>query len=90
MSFSNSRMSSEFSSELSSTVNSASLLPGNSESSAKDLKATWNKILLTWRHIHIIYKDGVVWLGPHLTMASTSTEEIPSCSVTLLRASALK
>lgn len=53
MSFSNIRMSSEFSSELSSTVNSASLLPGNSDSSAEVLKATWNTMLLTWRCIHV-------------------------------------
>lgn len=38
MSVSNNRMSSEFNSELSSTMSSASLLPGNSESSAKDLE----------------------------------------------------
>lgn len=38
MSVSNTRMSSEFSSVLSSTMSSASLLPGNSESSVKDLK----------------------------------------------------
>lgn len=37
ISVSNNRMSSEFSSELSSTMSSASLLPGNSESSVKDL-----------------------------------------------------
>lgn len=45
MSVSNSRMSSVFSSELSSTINSASLLPGNSVSSAKDLKSRFDKII---------------------------------------------
>lgn len=46
MSVSNSRMSSVFSSELSSTINSASLFPGNSASSVKELKSRFDKIIL--------------------------------------------
>lgn len=85
------RTSSEFSSELSSTINSASLLPGNSDSASEVLKTTQNKILLISS-----YSCYTQWLWCssnrvilHLSIASTSTEETPSTSMTLLWASAL-
>lgn len=56
MSFSKNRMSSEFSSVLSSTVSSASLLPGNSESSAEDLKGSMK------------YKPVRLEMHPHFTL----------------------
>lgn len=88
MSFSKNRMSSEFSSVLSSTISSANLLPGNSESSAEDLKGSVNQIPMRPRDTHIL----VWWLcvGSHLPISSTSTEEMPSLSATAAWASLLK
>lgn len=53
MSFSNNRMSSEFSRELSSTIDSASLLPGNSESPEEVLKDTLNENPVNLDALHI-------------------------------------
>lgn len=91
MLFSKNLISSELRSALSSTINSASLLPGNTVSGTHVLRTVGNKILLAWRCIHR-YSDGVVYYNgvkSHIPMVSTSTDEIPSFPVTLLWASAL-
>lgn len=95
MLFSKNRMSSEFSSILSSTINSASLLPGNSESTADLLKeqnpevlihrsATTLKQVTSFNVVAEHVADSSNLARPHLSMTSTSTEEIPSFSVTVL------
>lgn len=78
MLFSKDLRSSEFSRKLISTMASASLLPGNRESSAAVLKVTKVKLLLDLQPSK---------RSSHLSMASTSTEETPSSSFTLLAAS---
>lgn len=60
MSFSKNRMLSEFSNVLSSTVSSANLLPGNSESSAEDLKGSMKQKPIRPRDTHTFYCDGFV------------------------------
>lgn len=88
MSVSNTRMSSEFSSVLSSTMSSASLLPGNSESSVKDLKKqqqpnkNCDQILDT--HFNMTMQCGLSNGASYIPISSTSAEGIPSISVTLL------